>query len=642
MFGLIKKVLSSPGKPLREKEALGRGNAFLAKGELERAAECYTQAVSINPGYAEGHLNLGYVSREQKSYADARRHLERAIQLDPGMEDAYYILGTVAVQLGNLGGAIEKFRQALELKPDFKVVYDDLSLALIRSGDVDGARRLIEKGLALDPDFAELHCYAGNLLFQERRFDEAIACYRQALRSRPDYVLVHSNMAKVCIEQAKLEEATAWFRKVEALDPDSVQTASFLLIIQTFDGIHSPADYLAEARRYGAKVAAQARPYSSWSVRPAGGRGRPLRVGLVSGDFRNHPVGFFLENILGYLDPTRVELVAYPTQAYEDELTARIKPRFAAWNAIGGLDNEAAARRIHDDGIHVLVDLAGHTADNRLPLFAWMAAPVQVSWLGYFATTGVPGMDYFLADPVSVPEHHRGHFTETVWYLPDTRLCFTPPAPGASPACTPPPAVRNGYITFGCFQYAGKVTDTVLTAWARILRSLPQARLRLQNNQMNYPNEREQLQRRLERAGIALERVTMVGAMPRMDYLAAHAQVDIILDTFPYTGGTTTCEALWMGVPTLTLAGETLLARQGASLLTCAGLEDWVAEDEDDYVRRAVARAADLDGLAQLRSGLRQKVLACPLFDGTRFARHLEDALEGMWRQKMGPRSDHE
>jgi len=243
-------------------------------------------------------------------------------------------------------------------------------------------------------------------------------------------------------------------------------------------------------------------------------------------------------------------------------------------------------------------------------------------------------MDYLLADPLSVPESQREHFTETVWYLPDTRLCFTPPAASAKLAPTPLPVAGNGHITFGCFQYGGKVNDAVLAVWGRIFRSLPQARLRLQNKQMNYPVAREQLRQRLARVGVALERVTIEGSMSREAYLAAYAHVDIILDTFPYPGGTTTCEALWMGVPTLTLAGNTMLARQGASLLTCAGLEDWIARDEDDYARLALARAADLDGLAQLRSGLRQKVLASPLFDARRFARHLEDALEGMWRQK--------
>jgi predicted O-linked N-acetylglucosamine transferase (SPINDLY family) len=266
---------------------------------------------------------------------------------------------------------------------------------------------------------------------------------------------------------------------------------------------------------------------------------------------------------------------------------------------------------------------------------------VQVSWLGFFASTGLPTIDYLLADPVSVPKSHREHFTETVWYLPETRLCFTPPTNRTGLELTPLPAVQNGYITFGCFQNLTKVNDAVLAIWGRIFLSLPEARLRLQSSQMNCSTTCEYLQHRLSQIGIMPERVIMEGHVPREEYLAAYANVDIILDTFPYPGGTTTCEALWMGVPTLTLAGGTLLARQGASMLACADLEDWIARDENDYITRTLFHASDIDRLAQLRSGLRQKVLASPLFNGPRFALHLEDALQQMWQQKMCLGSDH-
>lgn len=356
----------------------------------------------------------------------------------------------------------------------------------------------------------------------------------------------------------------------------------------------------------------------------------------------NHPVGFFLESILANLNSTRFELVAYPTQSKEDELTARIKHYFYSWSPIAELGDEAVARKIYEDGIHILIDLSGHTAHNRLPVFAWKPAPVQVSWLGYLASTGVPGMDFILADPVSVPQPHREHFSEKVWYLPDTVNCLTPPAASAKLAITPPPSVRNGYITFGSFQNITKINDEVLALWGQIFHAMPQARLRFHSKQMNSPAVREQLQKRLAHFGIQPERVTIEGTISsREDYLATHAEVDIILDSFPYPGITTTCEALWMGVPTLTLAGDTMLARQGASLLTCAGLEEWVARNKEEYVALALAQAADVNRLAQLRSGLRQKVLASPLFDAPRFAPHLEDALQGMWQQKMSGVSEH-
>jgi protein O-GlcNAc transferase len=295
-----------------------------------------------------------------------------------------------------------------------------------------------------------------------------------------------------------------------------------------------------------------------------------------------------------------------------------------------GLSDEAAARLIHADGVHVLIDMSGHTGYNRLPVFAWKPAPVQVSWLGYFATTGVAEIDYLLADQVGVPEARQAQFTESLWYLPDTRLCFT--APAADLAVAPLPALANGRITFGCFQNLTKVNEGVLELWGKVMAALPDATLRLQCKQFSEPALVAQLQQRLQRHGIDPARVATHGSAQRAAYLAAHAEVDMILDTFPYPGGTTTCEALWMGVPTLTLAGDSLLARQGASLLSAAGLAQWVANSQEEYVAKAVAFASDLPELAALRAGLREQVLASPLFDAPRFARHFEEALWGMWQ----------
>jgi protein O-GlcNAc transferase len=343
-------------------------------------------------------------------------------------------------------------------------------------------------------------------------------------------------------------------------------------------------------------------------------------------------VGYFLESLLTEFDPARIELFAYPTDLQVDELTIRIKPYFAAWKPLLGLNDEAAARLIHADGIHILIDLSGHTSKNRLPLFAWKPAPVQTNWLGYFATTGVAEMDYLLADKVGVPESHRGDFSETIWYLPDTRLCFTPPDTPLPVASLP--ALKNGYLTFGCFQNLSKVGNDVLTAWGSILTALPNAKLRWQCTQLGDPAIAAQLVLRLQQQGIAPARVILLGAVSREAYLAAHSDVDVILDTFPYPGGTTTCEALWMGVPTLTLAGETLLARQGASLLTAGGLGEWVANSGEEYINKAVGLTENLPRLAALRVGLREQVRVSPLFDAQRFARNFEEALWGMWRAR--------
>ena len=351
----------------------------------------------------------------------------------------------------------------------------------------------------------------------------------------------------------------------------------------------------------------------------------------MSGDLRNHPVGYFLEGLLTYIDPTRIELIAYSTNHNVDELTARIRPYFSEWQTLVGKNDEDAARLIHTDRVHILLDLSGHTGHNRLPVFAWKPAPLQVSWLGYFASTGVAEMDYLLADKAGVPEAQQAQFAESVWYMPNTRLCFTAPKIDLPVAALP--ALKNGYITFGCFQNLSKAGDGVLETWGEILAALPDAKLRVQCKQLGEPAQVEHLLQRLQRYGIAPARVVTHGSSHREAYLAAHAEVDMILDTFPYPGGTTTCEALWMGVPTLTLAGNSLLARQGASLLTAAALEQWVTTGKDEYVAKAIALASDKSGLAALRAVLRQQVLDSPLFDAPRFTRNFEDALWGMWQR---------
>jgi protein O-GlcNAc transferase len=357
---------------------------------------------------------------------------------------------------------------------------------------------------------------------------------------------------------------------------------------------------------------------------------RAPRVGFISGDLRSHPVGHFLEGVLAHWPHERVRLVAYPTFALEDEATARMRPHFESWTPIAHLDDAQAAARIAADRIDVLVDLAGHTAHNRLPLFAWRPARVQASWLGYFATTGIEQMDWLLSDATSIAPGEERHYGERIWRLPGTRLCFTPPR--QAPAVAPLPALATGSVTFGSFQNLGKIGDEVLALWARVLRAVPDSRLRVQNAQVADDEAQRALQGRLAALGIAPSRVSLHGKQPRAAYLRAHAEVDIVLDTFPYPGGTTTCEALWMGVPTVTLSGSTMLARQGESLLAAAAMPDWIARDADGYVRIATSRSADLASLASLRAGLRDHVAASPLFDAKRFAGELADAFIGMHR----------
>lgn len=637
-------------------------NLMRLQGRLAEAENGYLQVISLDPGYVNAYVNLGVTLEAAGRDADAEACFREALHRDPDDPETFANLGGVLRRLGRAGEAESACRESLRLDPRHAAGWNALGITLLELGRFEEAAAACGKAIELRADYPEAHNNLGTVLQAQGRLTDAERSYRAAIALRPGYPAARSNLGACLARQGRYAEAEALYREALALTPDDARVRnslggllsllgrpeealacfrdalrldpgllaahSNLLFALNYRGGNDPA-LVDDARRFGRAVTSAAQPYAAWTCPPSA---RPLRVGFVSPDLRNHPVGYFLESLLAQIDSGSVTLFAYPAKTGEDEVTHRLRRRFHAWRPIAGLSDEAAARLIHDDGIHVLIDLAGHTTDNRLSLFGWRPAPVQATWLGYFATTGVAEIDWLLATRIEVPESGRDRFTEAIRYLPDTRLCFT--APHADIPVGELPALRRGWLTFGCFQNLGKLGDSVLAAWARILGRLPLARLRLQCPQLGSDAERERLVRRLRDHGIDATRVSMHGAVAREAYLAAHAEVDLILDSFPYPGGTTTCEALWMGVPTVTLIGMTMIERQGASFLSVAGLPEWIASDVDEYVERAVAAAANLPALAALRSGLRGRVLASPLFDAPRFARAFEDALRGMWRDR--------
>jgi len=362
-----------------------------------------------------------------------------------------------------------------------------------------------------------------------------------------------------------------------------------------------------------------------------------MRIGFVSGDLRNHPVGYFLEGLLSKLDLSKFELVAYPTNPREDALTERIRSKFTLWRALYGMTNASAAKVIHDDGVHILIDLAGHTEHNRLPVFAFKPAPIQVSWLGYFATSGVQQMDYVLGDPHVTPVAEEHHFSERIWRLPETYLCFTPPALDMQVGALP--ALSNGYVTFGCFNNLTKMNDGVVSLWSRVLHAVDGSKLFLKTKQLEDPHVASRTIERFQAFGICADRLLLEGHTSRTDYFTSYNRVDLALDPFPYPGGTTSVEGLWMGVPVLAKRGNCFIAHNGETIAHNSGQTEWIAQDESDYLAKAIHFASDLKALGKLRAGLRKQVLASPLFDADRFARRFAEAMTDMWEDYLARKS---
>lgn len=618
------------------------GNALMAAGRHQEAVAAYNKAIAQQPAFADAHCNKGNALRELQRPAQAVAAFDQAIALNPQLPEAWSNRGNALSDLLRHAEAVSSFDRALALRPQYAQAWNNRGAALSELGQFDEALKSYAQALSLQPDDPEALNNQGHTLREAGQLQASVASFRQALSARPHHLEALSNLGVTLQDLGQQSEAIESLRQALALQPDHVRARSNLLFSLSFAPDVSPTAYLDEARLFGqqamARASAAGASPSPCAPRCAPGAGtqRPLRVGFVSGDLRHHPVGFFMEGLLNHLDPAKVQAIAFSTRAQPDALGQRLQARCAGWHAIGGLNEAAAAALVREQAIDVLVDLAGHTAGNMLGVFAHRPAPVQVSWLGFLASTGLPTMDWVLADAITVPAGQESQFTEQVWRLPVTANCFTPPANTPELQVRPLPALSQGHITWGCTQNPAKINDMALQAWGRILQATPGSRLRIQNQLLDHASGREAFLLRLQAQGVDTQRVDLVGSISgREAHLDALGEADIALDTFPYPGITTTCEALWMGVPTLTLAGQSLLSRQGASLMNVVGLPEWVAHDVDDYVARAAQLASDVNALSALRQGMRERVQGTALFNPALFAQHWQEALLGMHQARM-------
>ena len=650
--------------PTSAKAHLNRGNALMKLGDFDAAAQAYGTALQHDPAMAGASYNLGNALARRRRLDDACAAYRQALALRPEFFEAQVALGAALEELGQRGEAAEHYRRALGIRPDHAPVHGNLGAVLLDMGQPAEAAQALRQALRLDPQltqlhyglgaalhalgewdaaaasyramvsahpgFAPAHGMLGNVLTRQGHLQEALSCYESVLALAPGDVLAHNNLALLLDRIGRLDDAIASCRRALQIDPGLLTAQSNLTAFENSRAREPSALLLAGARRFGELAAHQAKPFTHWDNPPD--PERPLRVGFVSGDLRAHPVGYFLLNVLDSLGRRtggRLVLCAYFNGELVDEVSARIQTSCALWRDTQSLDDEAFVRQVRADGIDILIDLSGHTQHNRLPAFAWKPAPVQVTWLGYLGTTGVEAIDYLLADAWTLPAEDEPFFTERIWRLPESYLCFTPPTEEGTVG-TLPALARDG-VTFGSFNNLSKVNDAVVALWARVLDAVPKSRLLLKAQQLSEAATRQSVAERFARHGIGGDRLLLEPPVPRADYLKPFGRLDIALDPFPYPGITTSVECLWMGVPFVTLAGRTFQARQGMGLLQNAGLADWIASDEEDYVRLAARHAADLQGLQRLRSGLRQRVLASPIFDAQRFAARFEDALRAMW-----------
>lgn len=605
------------------------GSALQMLGQLHNGVASYRRALELNPKYAVAHNNLGHALQVLGQIDSAVASFRRAVELNPDYAKAHNNLGNALQVRGQLDSAVASFRRALEIDPHFALAHSNLGSALQLLGQLDDAAASYRSALELNPGYAEAHSNLGSVLQALGRLDDAVASYRRALELNPGFAEAHSNLGFALRGLGQVDSALASCRRALELKPDYATVHSTLLFILSENTAVDAAMLFAEHCRFAEHFEAPLR--ASWPRHAnPNAPDRPLRIGFVSGDLRVHAVASFFEPILAYLSSCpELSLSAYANHSVDDGTSRRLRGYFAHWHSIHQLSDAALADEIRADGIDILFDLSGHTSGNRLLTFARKPAPVQASWMGYPGTTGLQGMDYYLADRSFLPHaQFASQFTEKLLYLPASAP-FSPSK--EAPAVNELPALRHGHVTFGSFNRPSKISRAVVAMWSQVLRAVPDSRMLL--GAMPEVGKYDTLTDWFAQEGIARERLAFHANCDMEAYLELHHQVDICLDTFPYNGGTTTLHALWMGVPTLTLAGNTAPGRTGASILGHVGLDAFVAHDAGEFLRKGVSLAGNLAGLSDIRAGLRARFAQSAMGQPELVAEGLRRALRIMWRR---------
>jgi predicted O-linked N-acetylglucosamine transferase (SPINDLY family) len=649
------------------------GIALAGQGQHARAADAIARAIALNPASAQFHANLGNTEFEQGHYAEAIASYARAIELDASSEHARRLLGKACEKQLDLGIEHHRADRFTEAKSCYESVLRGqpkradalhlLGMIAFERRDYPTAIALLTQAIAITPSVPAFHASLGTVRRAQGQYAQALAAYESALKIEPDSALTlyyaafchralrHYSAAHEAVTQSialdgrlvaahnllgqiqrttgHSEEATAAFRRALQIDPGNAPLHSNLLFSLNYQDSEPPASVFKE--------------HLEWSTRQSGhgeqsriavkdlSTTRVLRVGYVSADLRSHSVSYFFEPLLEARDRSAVHVTCYANRADRDATTDRLRALSDEWRVIDGMKDDDALALVRNDQIDILVDLSGHTGRNRMPLFARRAAPIQVTYIGYPNTTGLATMDYRLtdawADPVGLTDQLH---TEELVRLDGGCFCYRPPED--APSVEEPPAIKAGRVTFGSFNNLAKINPALIAHWAAILHSVPDSQLMMKTKPLADGGVRDLVLQAFAHNGIGPDRLVLSGwATDTAGHLARYADVDIALDTFPYHGTTTTCEALWMGVPVVTCAGQIHASRVGVSLLSGIGLDELIASSMTAYIETAVSLARDIPRLTGLRSTLRARMASSAIMDKTRIARAVEGAFRTMW-----------
>jgi predicted O-linked N-acetylglucosamine transferase (SPINDLY family) len=600
------------------------GSALAQLGRIQEAIASTRRALELSPGDAQAHFNLGGMLEAVERTEDAVACYQNAVAIQPGFAAAYDNLGNALHKLGRFAEAETAYRRSLDLRPADLKTHKNLARVLHDQGRLAEADAEYRRVISNYPTDAEVYSNLGSVQASDRKYDDAIRLYRQALEMRPGDALTMTNLGNALKESGRLDEAIQWFRKSWATTPDP-RTGDCLMI-----AIHLHPDFtpprIAEEHQHWED--AFARP-----VAPVGNSypndrnaDRRLRIGYISPQFGDQIVGHCILALFENHDHEKFEVFCYSDTRRSDEMTERFRQMADVWRNVVGVSDEALAAMVRQDQIDVLVDLTMHMDRNRLLVFARKPAPVQITWIGYPSTTGLHAIDYRLSDrfldppaPDGGPGVNEPFYSERTILLPNSYWCYRPLE--GLPAASEPPSLRNRFVTFGCLNSFNKISDLTIRLWAGVLKAVEGSRMLILAPR---GSPRERVLSSFEQHGIRADPVGFLYRKPRRQYMELYHQIDIGLDTFPYTGHTTTLDSLWMGVPVVSMTGTTAVSRGGLSVLSNLGLQELCGNGPETFAEIAANLVRDRDRMTKLRSTLRQRMADSPLTDGRRFARDIE------------------
>ena len=604
-----------------------RGAILASKNVLDEAIINYKKSIEINANYAQAYNNLGIAFHKLNKIDTAIKNYKKALSLKKDFAEALNNLGNAYIDFDKPKDSLQYFNKALESNPSYAEAYNGMGAANEELGNKNDALKNYQKATEIKPDYAEAYNSLGTLYSNLSKFDESLSNYKKAIQLKTNYEKAYNNLGNLLSNLGKFDEATNAYKQAIKIKPDYPKAYSNLLFNLIYKTDLDLNYYLSEAKKFrlNCKTIKKLKFTYKYETNP-----KKLRVGFVSADFGNHPGGYFTLGLLRELRKKNFELVAYPTIERKDELSHHFKPLFSKWRLIKKKDDENVVKQIINDGIHILIDLQGHSAKNRLPIFIYKPAPVQVTWLGQ-GSTGISEIDYFIGSNYITPKDEEKHYVEKVLRLPEISQCFTPP--DFDLKIENLPAIKNNFITFGCVNKLAKVNDDVIALWSKILLSVPNSKLLLKNKLLNSKEIIDTTIQRFKKQNVKKEQLILEGeSKTRKELLNIYNKIDIALDPFPFQGNTTSIEALWMGVPIITLKGNRYISHFGESINSNLNMSNWIAENYADYILKAKKFSSDINELSKIRTRLRQSCLQSPVFDSKRFSKHFDQMLWKIWK----------